>query len=122
MRKIILIIVICLLIVIGGYFLTLNSQKISKLPANNQSKSVISQNEINITNRGFSPEEITIKTGSYVTFTNKDSVTHAVIESNKAFNKEIKPGDSFKITFDKSGTFEYISSSYPNMKGKVVVQ
>jgi len=119
----IIVVIVIVIAVLGGvFYLTPYKQSISKTPSGSQATQNTNQNEVTIKDFSFSPEAITVKAGSSVTFTNKDSVTHTITETNKAFDKEIGPGDTLKITFDKAGTYNYHCSIHPSMKGKVIVQ
>ena len=121
-KKTIIVAVVVIVILSATLYITLRSQNISQWPSNKQTTQTVTQNEVLINNASFSPETITIKAGSYVIFVNKDSVAQTITESNKVFDKEIKPGDTLKITFDKTGTYDYFCSIQPSIKGKVIVQ
>lgn len=69
----------------------------------------------------FTPAEITVSKGDTVTWTNEDSATHDV--AGDAFKSgDMKKGDTFSYTFNETGTFDYICSFHPSMKGTVIVQ
>jgi len=82
----------------------------------------------------YTPQEIKVKVGDTVTWTNRESNrrTHTVIQDGGAWssdgdrkndpNAEIKPGSSFTITFDKdNATYPYHCRLHTYMKGKVIV-
>lgn len=77
--------------------------------------------QVTIKNFAFSPKEITINVGDTVTWTNQDSVTHtttgSIWDSGNLGN-----GQTYSKTFDKAGTYDYICTIHPNMKGKVIVE
>ena len=74
-----------------------------------------------ITNTAFSPRTITVKVGTTVTWTNRDSGTHTV--SGYGFvSGPIAPGKSYSHTFSSPGTYEYICTIHPNMVGIVVAR
>jgi plastocyanin len=74
-------------------------------------------------NLAFSPATLTIKVGTTVTWTNKDSTTHTVISDNGVFQSgNMAPNATFTYTFNNAGTFPYHCSIHPSMKGTVVVQ
>ena len=82
------------------------------------------ENAVNIQGFAFSPAEITIKKGSTVTWTQKDSVPHTVttISGPEGFDSgPLSSGQSFSYAFKTAGTYEYYCSIHPNMKGKVIV-
>jgi len=119
-----IIIAVLVLFVLGGLLLyaILNTQNKNKQPQNNLSVQNTKSNEVIIENLSFSPESIIIKPGTYVTFINKDAAMHTIIESSQAFNKEIKPGDTLRVTFDKVGTYNYTCSIQPAIQGIIIVQ
>jgi plastocyanin len=82
-----------------------------------------STTQIAITNFNFDPETITIKAGSTVTWTNQDSVAHTVVAQDGSWKSDnLAKGASFSYTFAKPGTYAYICSIHPTMKGTIIVQ
>lgn len=71
----------------------------------------------------FSPEVITVKAGSTVTWTNSDNFTHSVrLLDGSGTDKVVERGQSVSITFDKPGEYDYDCRFHSNdMKGKVIV-
>ena len=70
----------------------------------------------------FKPGDLTIKAGSEVTWTNEDSTTHKIKSDDGTFNSDnLGNGATFSHTFDKAGTFAYICSIHPTMKGTITV-
>ncbi|MFL5843631.1 MAG: plastocyanin/azurin family copper-binding protein [Solirubrobacteraceae bacterium] len=64
---------------------------------------------------------LTVAKGAKVTFENTDSAPHnAVGDGFKT--KDLKKGESDTLTFDKAGTYDYMCTFHPFMKGTVVVQ
>ncbi len=79
--------------------------------------------EIEINNFDFTPATITIPVGTQVTWTNKDEITHNVVSTDKTIRSQaLDTNDKFSFTFAKAGTFSYVCSIHPRMKGTVVVQ
>jgi plastocyanin len=72
----------------------------------------------------FDPGEVTVKPGDTVTWTNDDSVGHDVTADGFKSGDPggLQQGDTFKHKFDKAGTFDYVCSVHPGMKGAVLVQ
>jgi plastocyanin len=69
----------------------------------------------------FDPETIEIKAGQTVTWTNNDNFTHTVKVDGHEDHK-VDRGDSFSISFDKVGTYDYICTLHSHdMQGTVVV-
>lgn len=77
-------------------------------------------NEVRIANFAFSPDTITVKAGTKVTWTNEDSTVHTVSATDFE-SGEIKPGQSYSRTFSTPGTYDYRCSIHPSMTGKVIV-
>ena len=80
-------------------------------------------NKITIKNMTFNPNTITVKAGTNVTWTNEDSTSHQVKESNGLFESStLGNGQSFTYTFNTVGTYNYTCTIHPSMKGKVIVE
>jgi amicyanin len=80
---------------------------------------------VTIDDYAFSPGTLTLKRGTTVTWINKDDDVHTVKseEGPQGFKSPaLDTGDSFTVTFDKAGTYQYICSIHPYMQGKIVVQ
>ena len=95
---------------------------------------------VEITNIRFEPAEITIKTGTTVTWTNLDPVDHDVtsgisINGRKSRNmKQTKFPDnkfssglfgrneSFSNTFDAEGVYDYYCNVHPFMVARIIVE
>lgn len=75
-----------------------------------------------INNNAFDPKELTIAAGDTVTWTNNDAVLHDVDIDDLAKSPELRKGETFTQTFDRSGTYNYDCDIHPFMKGKVVVK
>ena len=69
----------------------------------------------------FSPRWITVGSGDTVSWTNNGSEPHDV--SGGGLDSGIlQPGQGYSHTFTSPGTFNYICSIHPQMKGTVIVQ
>ncbi len=78
---------------------------------------------VTIDNFTFNPQRITVKTGTTVTWTNKDDIPHAVAATGKAFRSKVLDTDnSYSFTFTMPGTYDYFCSLHPHMTGTVVVE
>ncbi|HET9806941.1 MAG TPA: plastocyanin/azurin family copper-binding protein, partial [Nitrososphaeraceae archaeon] len=76
----------------------------------------------------FVPPEITVSSGTTVTWTNHDTTIHTVVEgtpgagATPAFDSSIiAPTATWENTFDKAGEFNYYCSLHPFMTGEVKV-
>jgi len=133
-------ILVVVLILIGGYAVVKHNDKnapntstssnsvdnsSNMTISSNQSSSSASQtNAVNITNFAFSPSNITVKKGTAVTWTNKDSVAHTVTENDgqdgpKSSN--LDQNQTYSFTYNTVGTFKYHCSIHPDMTGSVTV-
>lgn len=69
----------------------------------------------------FGPAETHIAIGGTVTWTNSDNQKHTATSSGGFDTGAIEPGSTGKATFAKAGTFAYICSFHPFMKGTIIV-
>ena len=77
-----------------------------------------------VTIKGFSfaPGDLSVKVGTKVTWTNEDSAKHKIKSDDGTFDSDaLGQGDTFEHTFDTAGTFAYICSIHPSMKGTITV-
>jgi LPXTG-motif cell wall-anchored protein len=71
----------------------------------------------------FTPAQITIDQGDTVTWTNNGPTPHSATAPDGSFDTGIFPaGQSRSHTFSAAGTFSYICTPHPNMRGTVVVR
>lgn len=107
--------------------------------------SSISQNVVTYTDSGYSPSTLRIKTGTTVTFKNESSramwTASAVHPSHTVYSGTalgehcpdttgtafdtctgIQPGNSWKFTFTKNGTWKYHNHLSPGDAGTIVVE
>jgi plastocyanin len=72
----------------------------------------------------FNPETVTIKPGGKVTWTNDDSVGHDVTADDfeSGGPGEMQGGSTYSHVFKKPGTYDYVCSVHPGMKGTVKVK
>ncbi len=79
--------------------------------------------EVKIDNFTFTPQRLTVKAGTTVTWTNEDDIPHTVASSTKAFkSKALDTDDRFSFTFTTPGSYEYFCSLHPHMTGAIVVE
>jgi LPXTG-motif cell wall-anchored protein len=78
---------------------------------------------VTISDFEFAPAEITIQEGDTVTWTNDGPTAHSATASDGSFDTGIfQAGGSRSHTFDDAGTFAYICTPHPFMKGTVTVE
>jgi plastocyanin len=79
--------------------------------------------EVKIDNFTFNPQQITVKAGDTVTWTNHDDIPHTVTSKTMVFrSKAMDTDDKFSFTFATRGTFPYFCSLHPHMTGTIVVE
>ena len=93
--------------------------------------------KVEITDKGFQPQQIEVMAGQSVIWMNNATKEHTVTaraaaapeqddekdKSKAAFDSgPIKPGGSFSFKFEKPGTYPYACSIHKTMTGSVVVK
>jgi plastocyanin len=79
--------------------------------------------QIKIDNFTFGPTNLTVASGTTVTWINNDDVPHTVVSDDKVFrSKALDTDDKFSYTFTKPGTYNYFCSVHPKMTAKIVVK
>jgi len=74
-------------------------------------------------NVNYLQSRIEITVGTTVAWTNNDPLQHSVTATNKSFNSGlVKPGKTYRHTFNKAGTYNYYCMPHPFMKGTIVVR
>ena len=78
---------------------------------------------VKIGNFTFGPQELKVKAGTTVTWTNEDDIPHTVVSSGKMFkSKTLDTSDAFTFTFTTPGDYAYFCSLHPHMTGTIVVE
>jgi plastocyanin len=76
--------------------------------------------QVKIVNFTFSPAVITVHAGQTVEWTNRDAVAHTV-DLSGVISNVLNRGDTYTQRFTAPGTYRYICSIHPFMRGTVVV-
>ena len=140
MQKGLTAVVIVAALAVGGWLMFGKNDKASAPTTNNpantttpsptpsstdsQDQTAASTSSVAIQNFAFSPASITVKKGTTVTWTNKDSAPHDVKENDGKKgpgSNTLSNGQSYSFTFTEVGTFNYICTIHPNMTGTVTV-
>lgn len=136
MKKLLPIVVIVLIVLgAGAYLLTKNGKNddmtpsanttdTSQTPTTNSITQPATANAITIANMSFSPNTISVKKGTTVTWTNQDSANHTVTETDGKdgpMSQNLAKGETYSFTFTTVGTFAYACSIHPSMMGSVTV-
>jgi plastocyanin len=83
-----------------------------------------SSDVVNVEMKGFAfnPQELTIKVGTKVTWTNMDSAGHDVKAADGSWGSDtLANGQSFSKVFDKEGTYPYVCTFHSGMKGTIII-
>ena len=90
--------------------------------AHAQEAAAIAEATVTIDNFAFTPEVLTVKPGTRVTFINRDDIPHSIVAVAKAFRSRAFDTDgTYQFTFQNAGEFAYFCGLHPHMKGKVIV-
>lgn len=103
-------------IVLTGCGSSSGSKTTAKAPA--------AANTIIVKNFAFTPKNLTVKPGATVTVKNQDSVTHTVTAAGKAFDSgDVTSSKTMTFTAPgQPGTYSFICSIHPYMKGTLTVK
>jgi amicyanin len=79
---------------------------------------------VSIDNFTFTPQTVTVKAGTTVTWTNKDDIPHGIAATGNAFKRSnaMDTDDSYSFTFTTPGTYQYFCYIHPHMTGTIVVE
>ena len=78
---------------------------------------------VTISDFEFTPASITVDVGDTVTWSNAGPTAHSATATGGSFDTGIfSEGQSRSHTFEEAGTFSYICTPHPQMKGTVTVQ
>lgn len=79
--------------------------------------------EVKIDNFTFNPQQVRVKAGDTVVWTNADDIPHTVTSQTMVFrSKALDTDDKFSFTFATAGSFPYFCSLHPHMTGTIVVE
>ena len=80
------------------------------------------------TDRCYVPSLVVIEKGKQVTWVNEDSAFHSITsgfydEPTDLFDSgHLDPFESYTLTFDETGTYDYFCTLHPWMQGQVIVE
>jgi amicyanin len=77
---------------------------------------------VKIGNFTFGPQEVKVKAGTTVTWTNEDDIPHTVVSPNGFRSKVLDTDGTYSFTFTTPGTYKYFCSLHPHMTGTIVVE
>ena len=70
----------------------------------------------------FTPATATVQRGDRVTWVNRDPFPHTATASGAFDSGSVADGASWTWVADKTGTFDYVCTLHPTMKGRLVVR
>jgi plastocyanin len=71
----------------------------------------------------FAPTALEIRTGTTVTWTNRDEETHTITSATGAFaSAGLGHDETFAQTFTRPGAYEYFCALHPKMRATVIVK
>ncbi|KKG12621.1 cupredoxin family copper-binding protein [Methanosarcina sp. 2.H.A.1B.4] len=77
--------------------------------------------DVEIRGYKYVPQNLTVKVGQTVRWTNNDTVLHDVVGSGIK-SEYLQKGEAFTYTFEEEGTYEYICKIHPWMAGEVIAE
>ena len=111
------------IIIVGIITISGCTQNQQKSPQNTTSSQNNSQYTVMIQNFTFTPNTLTVKAGTNVTWINQDSAVHDVTSDSGSFTSpDLNKGDKYTHNFTKPGEYSYYCDEHPSMTGKVIVQ
>ena len=95
-------------------------------PADDEDSAPASGDAVTISGFSFNPDSLAVTTGTTVTWSNKDGVTHTVTsgtpeDPDGTFEEQVSAGSSVEITLDEAGRFTYFCAIHNTMRGEIVV-
>jgi len=78
--------------------------------------------QVKIDNFSYTPQQITVKAGTTVVWTNGDDIPHTVVSAGKFRSKTMDTDNAFSFTFTSAGDYKYFCSLHPHMTGMIKVE
>jgi amicyanin len=123
MNSKVLIGLVVLVVVGGGYYFMKGQGMSTPTDTTQQTQQVAGANTVEIKSFAFGPGALTVKVGDTVTWTNKDITGHSATSDDGTFDTGVlSQNESGSFTFTKAGTYGYHCTPHPNMKGTIVVE
>lgn len=117
------IIIVLLLFVSGSFGLNLFPNRAQSNASEVMEEVGIPEKTITIEAFSYTPDPVTVKVGTTVTWVNNDADPHSATADNGVFNTDIlEQGESGSVTFSTPGEYTYHCSIHPNMTGTIIVE
>ena len=69
----------------------------------------------------FAPAVVKARVGDTIEWNNTDFVAHTATDKNGAFDVDMDPGKTGRVTVSKAGTIQYFCQYHPDMVGTITV-
>jgi plastocyanin len=69
----------------------------------------------------FDPPQLEVAAGAPIEVVNQDSATHTVTAEDGGFDLRLEGGGTGTIVVDEPGTYPYVCSIHPSMRGELTV-
>jgi plastocyanin len=79
---------------------------------------------VRIVNFQFTPQTLSVKPATLVTWTNEDTAVHSLKDTSPLatpVSRDLAKGDTFSITYKRPGSYSYICGIHQYMTGSVTV-
>jgi plastocyanin len=83
------------------------------------------QPRVEVVDYGYSPQQVTVHLGASITWTNDGNDGHDVTGSGPGGewrSGPLAPSERYTREFNLTGTFDYVCTIHPEMRGRVIVQ
>jgi amicyanin len=85
--------------------------------------SLAADHAVSISGMKFDPPKLEVAVGDTITFTNQDAAPHTATANDGSFDTgRLSRGQSATVTIGAAGTFDYICTIHPSMKGQIVAK
>lgn len=95
-------------------------------PATTSSGDAAASGEVEVKMEGiaYSPQTITVRPGTRITWVNEDDVLHDVVSTDgERIESELFPkGETFSFTPTRTGSIHYVCTIHPGMEGSITVE
>ena len=82
-----------------------------------------SQPEITISEFMFAPVSLSVSVGTTVHWRNLDGEPHTIRSVDDVFHSgPLDQSDTYSFKFDRPGTYRYVCSIHPQMRGTIIVR
>ncbi|HVZ70677.1 MAG TPA: cupredoxin family copper-binding protein [Rhizomicrobium sp.] len=104
------------------FLLTTNAQAASMNMQSMPAPAGTPPNTVIIKSFMFTPMSLTIPAGTTVTWHNMDGEPHTAVSIDGLFRSPaLDENDTYSFKFDKPGTYKFLCSIHPQMRGTIVV-